>query len=168
MARLLISKKLMHAFAIAAVICILLLGVQSVDATNYNGWMTGYAFGNSTGSSGYPVVQRDFANHLPAYCPGDPASYWLWNSTIYVASPIIYLSNSSGTYYRVTAFYLTDGGDLNCSQGNYWADIYFGRYTPTPSNCSCPGSPYGYCISGVRNNCQDAINFGRSWSTYSH
>jgi len=45
-------------------------------ATNYNGWMTGYAFGNLYGSGGKPIVQTDFANHSPSYCPSDPAAYW--------------------------------------------------------------------------------------------
>lgn len=136
-------------------------------AATYNGWMTGYAFGNLYGASGAPIVQTDFANHSPTYCSGDPAASWAWGTYIHTVSPNpIYLSNAKGQYWPVSDLDLWDNGDPYCTQGNYWVDIYFGRYTWTPGNCNCSGSPSGTCIYGTTDNCQDATNFGQHWSTY--
>jgi hypothetical protein len=173
MARLLISKTKICTFAIVAVICTLLLEVQSVVATQYNSIMTGYAFGNQNGASGLQVYQGDFANHPPTCLNSskhkDPSGSWSWNSAIHVSSPTIYLNSSNGNRYQYTTFYLVDNGDLYCAQPDYWVDIYFGRYTQTISNCNCPGSPSpGYCIWGIPNNCTDATAFGRNSSTYTH
>jgi len=169
MARLLISRRTRYILTIITIIAFgLLSGVQpAFSASNVNGYMTGYAFGNQTGASGNVIVQQDFANHPYSTCPNDPAAWWAWGSRIDVSSPSIYLKASNGNSYRQYVFYLEDDGDPTCSEGNYWADIYFGRFTPTPSSCNCTGSPSpGYCIKATPNNCTDAKNFSTHWSTY--
>lgn len=137
-----------------------------VFATTYNADMTGYAFFPLYGASGQPIIQTYFANHSPTYCPNDPAAVWSWGTRIDVSSPTIRLSNAQGQYYTVSTFYLYDNGDKRCLEGNYWVDIYFGRYTPTTSNCNCPTTVPGVCVYGVTNNCSDATSFGWHWSTY--
>jgi hypothetical protein len=155
--------------SIMIVVAALMLPASRVLAANYNAWMTGYAFGNLYGASGAVVAQTDFANHSSTYCPSDPAASWPWGTYIYLVSnpSVIYLSNAKGQYWPVTAFDLWDKGDPQCQMGNYWVDIYFGRYTWTPSNCNCQNSPpNGCCVYGTTNNCQDAINFSSNWATY--
>lgn len=170
MGRILTSlKKHWSVLCIAIVMATLVLSTSPVLAANYSGWMTGYAFGNLHGASGRMVRQTDFANHSPICCPSDPAASWPWGTYIQLVSnpSVIYLSSASGYYYPVTSFDLWDNGDPQCSMGNYWVDIYFGRYTWTPSNCNCPGSPpNGACSYGYTNNCHDAIYFGQHWATY--
>jgi hypothetical protein len=162
-----LPKKRWPVFCVLMVTIAFLSAVQ-VTAANYQGWMTGYAFGHVYGASGAVIMQTDFANHSPEYCPGDPAAYWPWGTYISLVSnpSVIYLSNAQGQYRPVTSFDLWDNGDPSCSMGNYWVDIYFGRYTIWPSYCDCPGSPPGSCVYGVKDSCEDAMNFGRHWATY--
>lgn len=137
-----------------------------------SGWFTGYAFGNATGASGNPVENGDFANHSPVNCPGDPAANWTWGSHIgFVTPSTIAEHNEWGSTTWYTGAYLEDAGDPSCSQGNYWADIYFGRHKKDTDPCDCPGSPSpGFCRNDqagyTGNACVDATNFGRVWATY--
>jgi hypothetical protein len=143
-----------------------LLSFSAAFAGTYSAWFTAYAMGNRYGSSGYEVVQTSFANHLPDYCPDDPAADWLWGSNITTQNSIG-MQNVNGTWMYYTVFYLRDGGDLSCSQGDYWVDIYMGRYKKSTDSCNCPGSPSpGYCLNAVPNSCTNATDFGHPWRTY--
>lgn len=126
------------------------------------GDLTGYAMGNLIGGGQVEVVQGDFASHHPSYCPGDPAAWWpygTWITTVGSVGP--FHNGSNGTTYYTSNFYLYDVGDPNCLEGNYWADIYFGRYKLSYQACNCSGSPSGTCYNGVVNHCNDASNWGR-------
>lgn len=159
-------------------VLILLVAIQLAHASGgaatsqVQGWFTAYAFGNATGASGNPVEIKDFANHSPQYCPNDPAAYWTYGSTISIVDPdYILLHNEWGSNFFYEIFILDDLGDLSCSQGNYWADIYHGRHKNSYEPCDCPGSPSpGFCRNNqagyTGNACNDAINFGRYWATY--
>lgn len=156
-------------FLVIAIIGLLILLATMtptlVYAATYTGWFTGYAMGNQIGAAGVEVSQGHFANHSYGTC-GDPASYWPWGTKITTAQSIT-LHYSNGAAYSRKKFYLEDGGDLNCSQGNYWVDIYFGRYQRFGEPCNCPGSPSnGFCINANYNSCNDAQNFGRTTRTY--
>lgn len=146
--------------------------VPVADAqSQVQGWFTGYAFGNANGAGG-PVNNGDFANHNPQSCPDDPSAYWTWGSQISTVSPpSIEEHNEWGSTTWFAWFYLWDTGDLSCSQGNYWADIYFGRHKLAADPCDCPGSPSpGVCVNNqagyTGNACTDAIIWGRRWATY--
>jgi hypothetical protein len=144
----------------------------SVAQSQVSGNFTGYAMGNQNGSSGNQVYTGDFANHSPSYCPNDPAASWAYGSSISLVSPSSILEHSAGganTYYSWLV--LEDLGDLSCSEGNYWADVYFGRHKPSTDSCNCPGSPSpGYCETDyggyTGNACTDATNWGVVWVTY--
>jgi len=135
-------------------------------AGQYTSQVTGYAFGNQNGSSGYTITQGDFANHGNA-CPNDPASSWSFGTTITMVNPSsIALYDENGTPTNFSNFGLWDTGDPGCSEPNYWVDIYFGRYQFSGCACDCPGSPSGLCIFRNHNNCQDALDFGSGNRTY--
>lgn len=135
------------------------------------GWFTGYAFGNAAGPGG-PVSNGDFGNHNPTNCPDDPSSYWAFGAQISVVNPsFINEHNEWGSTTGFVWFTLRDTGDLSCSQGNYWADIYFGRHKQATEPCDCTGSPSpGVCVNDqggyTGNACTDAINWGIYWATY--
>lgn len=136
------------------------------QATNYTAWVTGYAMYNYIGANWpYEVIQGDFANHDPGLCPQDPAAYWTWWTWIQMADPpYVVQHDSNGDYLYRSWFRLNDTGDPTCSQGNYWADLYFGRWKPDSDPCFC--EDVGQCYWGVYNVCADAINFGRELRTY--
>jgi len=135
-------------------------------AATYSGWFTGYAMGNRYGQAGVEVRQGHFANHSPTYCPGDPAAYWSWGTRI--DTPWIGMITGEGWPYARNTFYKYDGGDTSCSLGNYWVDIYFGRYRYPGQSCDCPGSPSpGDCYNANSNSCDVSKTFNRTWKTYS-
>jgi hypothetical protein len=175
MARLLNVRRL-GAFITLTVV---MLGVTLIGAGNtsraqsqVSGWFTAYAFGNQIGASGSQVYNGDFANHTPAYCPGDPAASWRYGWQITLITPSTITEHSAGgatTYFGWLR--LEDAGDLNCSQGNYWADVYHGRHKLSTEPCDCSGSPSpGYCENDyggyTGNACTDALSFGHPWATY--
>ena len=131
----------------------------------FSGWFTGYAMGNLTGGAGVTLVQGHFANHLNTACPNDPAAHWTWGTQI-TTSQWIGMLDYRGQVVSRNRFYLYDVGDLTCSQGNYWVDIYFGRYKFSGQPCSCPGVGSGVCTTANTNSCTQATNFGRSWRSY--
>ncbi len=148
-----------------AILIGLLFVPSKTFAGTYEGWHTGYAFGALYGSSGWVVQQTDFANHSPYYCPNDPAAYWSFGTVVTEDSPITF-HTSTGNTYNWSDLTLTDIGDISCSQGNYWVDVYFGRYKPDQDPCDCNNAEE-HCYSGAVNCCADAINFGRQWRSYS-
>jgi len=168
MARLLniFLKKLRIIGPTSIVILAIGLSISIVYAASYSGYFTAYAMGNQYGGAGVEIRQGHFANHYYNWCPNDPAAWWLWGTRIVASSSIAQHNQSGGTVYYRT-FYLYDVGDPTCSMGNYWADIYFGRWRRNSDTCNCPGvtSP-GYCYIGSANSCTDAINYGVHWSTY--
>lgn len=163
-------------FLAIALVIIGALTFENASAGTYTGYWTGYAMGNRYGASNYEIYQGDFANHPPSYwdpnlqryrgCPNDPAANWAWGTQIYLSSGVSMLDyNSLPQIYHY--FYLYDNGDPDCTQGNYWVDVYFGRYRRSSDSCNCPGSPSpGYCIVTTNNSCTAATNFGRSSKTY--
>lgn len=139
--------------------------------TNYfYGKFTGYAMGNRTGGAGIELVQGHFANHHYQACPNDPAASWPYG-TLIITDNTIPQHNQAGQTVYYTSFYLEDVGDLTCSQGNYWVDIYFGRWeskpVSDPTYCYCGGvtSP-GYCYTGTVSSCTDATNFSAHYYWY--
>ncbi len=141
-----------------------------VWAGHYAGWFTGYAMGNRYGGAGVELRQGHFANHYYRWCPNDPAAWWTWGTRIDTDSPIRQSTQSGGSIYYST-FYLEDVGDPSCSMGNYWVDIYFGRWENRPPSdpnyCYCSGVPSpGFCYAASANSCSDAINFGRQYRGY--
>jgi hypothetical protein len=158
--------------AITALVVILVMAVNVivVYAGHYYGYFTAYAMGNRYGGAGVEITQGDFANHYYNWCPNDPAAWWLWGTHITTDSSIAQHNSGGGTVYY-SSFYLEDIGDPTCSQGNYWVDIYFGRWenkSPSdPTYCYCGGvtSP-GYCYTGTKSSCTDAVNFGRQYRGY--
>lgn len=130
----------------------------------YAGHFTGYAMGNRFGASGIEVTQGMFANHDDSDCPGDPAAQWSFGTVVKTMDSQSGFHNASGSSVSDSTFTLRDLGDVTCSQGNYWADIYFGRWLPTgdPGGCNCPGSPSpGYCLTGAVNACADAAGYNK-------
>ncbi|MCL5109799.1 MAG: hypothetical protein M1401_13200 [Chloroflexi bacterium] len=82
-----------------------------------------------------------------------------------VTPSYVTMHDSGGYNVNYTYFRLNDTGDASCSQENYWADLYFGRWTPDPINdCFC--QVQGECRTGDVNVCPDAQNFGRAQRTY--
>ncbi len=154
-----------HILLVVIILMISGAGLQTTYAGTYSGWFTGYAMGNRYGGAGVELAQGHFANHYYLKCPNDPAAYWTWGTRI--TTPPISMQNQAGQDYTRTVFYLYDVGDFTCSQGNYWVDIYFGRYRRSGETCECPGvvNP-GYCYVASTNSCTQARNFGRSWKTY--
>jgi len=146
-----------------AAIIIAALMYSAAYASYYYGKFTGYAMGNQYGGAGVEIRQGHFANHYYLMCPNDPAAYWTWGTQI--STPVIYMHNQSGQTTAWTTFLLYDVGDFGCTQGNYWVDVYFGRYKPNDANCYC-GGVWGYCYWGSKNSCTDAINFGYHYYTY--
>ena len=144
----------------------------AIAQSQVQGKFTGYAFGNATGANGTPVENRDFANHTPVKCPGDPAAQWAYGSTITTIDPASITEwNEWGSATGYVWFILEDTGDFSCSQGNYWADIYFGRHKLAVDPCDCGGvDPSGFCRDDqagfTGNACTDALNFGFYMATY--
>jgi hypothetical protein len=144
-----------------------LLASSTVEAGTYQGKFTGYAFGRQYVAGG-ELGQGDFANHYVGHCPNDPAAHWAFGSRI--DTPAITLHDQIGRPYTRAYFYLKDSGDPQCTMGNYWVDIYFGRWETRPvhdpSWCICPGSPPpsegGVCWHNTLavQSCYDAGNFG--------
>ena len=66
----------------------------------------------------------------------------------------------TGASTGYTAFNLWDIGDFACNKGNYWADLYFGRWKPSGDACSCNNGSE-VCSLGVHNNCSDAVSSGK-------
>lgn len=173
MARLLVyfaRNKLRLVLTSLIVALVMATSVIPVFAGHYYGWFTAYAMGNRYGGAGVEIRQGHFANHYYNWCPSDPAAWWLWGTQIVTDSPIPQ-HNSSGGTVNYSTFYLEDIGDPTCSQGNYWVDIYFGRWEnkppSDPSYCYCSGvtSP-GFCYAASVNSCTDANNFGRQYRGY--
>jgi hypothetical protein len=153
-------------FLAVAIAVISAMSFGTAYAATYSGWWTGYAMGNRYGASGYEVYQGDFANHPPNKCPNDPAAFWAWGTQITLSAGVA-MQDQNGLPVIYHYFYLYDNGDPTCSQGNYWVDVYFGRYLFSGQSCNCPGSPSpGYCIVASTNSCTQAQNFGRSYKTY--
>ncbi len=161
------EKHWLRGLLFISVVVLLSLGsFVTAYAGTHQGWFTGYAMGNRYGGAGVEISQGHFANHYVHSCPGDPAAHWTWSTRI--TTPWIGMQDQTGRYFPRNLFYLYDVGDLSCSQGNYWVDIYFGRYRRGDEACTCPGVPNpGYCYSANTNSCTQATNFGRSWKTYS-
>jgi hypothetical protein len=134
------------------------------DATHYSGTHTGYAMGNWTGAHGTNLYASAFANHSSSYCGSDPASYWSFGTTIYEDSAISY-PEADGSYWSSDVATLEDIGDLYCTMGSYWVDIYFGRWKRSYESCSCIGSDQCSTASNA-NSCSVAINFGSSSRGY--
>lgn len=137
------------------------------QAGSYYGKFTGYAMGNRYGAAGVEVRQGHFANHACELCPNDPAACWPWGTKI-TKTKSVTMHNRDGGQVSYRTFYLYDNGDPNCTQPNYWVDLYFGRWKRYGQTCSCSGSPSpGYCIDTyVVNACDDASNFGAQKDTY--
>lgn len=137
---------------------------------HYYGRFTGYAMGNRNGGGGIELIQGHFANHHYETCPSDPAAAWPYGTRIDTDNTIPQ-HNQLGQTVNYATFYLQDVGDLTCSQGDYWVDIYFGRWenkpTSDPSYCYCDGvtSP-GICYSGSMSSCNDANDFGVHYYWY--
>ena len=146
---------------------------------DHSATMTGYAFGKRKGAASIEIRQGHFANHPagPKYCPNDPARNWAWGTRIQMVDPDhINLRNSHNEVTARAIFKLYDNGDLKCNKGNYWADIFFGRYrfSENPSvrpdeECFCSGSGSPpFCIKGSYfvHNCNNATSFGSYTKTY--
>lgn len=157
--------------AVAAVVVALAVSMGSsffafeASATTYSGISTGYAFGNFKGAANQPIGQGDFANHLPKYCPGDPAADWSFGTVISNVSPSVAMLDGDGGFRFWTLFVLRDVGDFSCPKGNYWADWYFGRWKRSADACSCNNGAE-VCWIGVTNNCVHATNRGNITVTY--
>ncbi len=175
MVRLLVINALRRARLVALFVTLVVLAIglhgSPASAASHTAKFTGYAMGNRVAGAGVEVRQGHFANHYRAYCPNDPASSWPFGTRI--DTPPIYLHDQSGYPYSRTAFYREDVGDPNCTMGNYWVDIYFGRWetrpTSDPNYCCCTGSPSpGYCYYNppAYNSCTDAGNFSIRTYTY--
>jgi hypothetical protein len=150
---------------IGLALAISIANYRAAAAGPFSGWFTGYAMGNLKGGAGVTLVQGHFANHLNTACPNDPAAQWLYGTRI-TTSQWIGMKNASGQVVNYNRFYLEDIGDLSCSQGNYWVDIYFGRYKFNANVCSCPGVSNSVCTIANTNSCTQATNFGRSIKSY--
>lgn len=161
------SAKFRVLIALLAVVKVLLLSAEA-HAGTYAAWHTGYAMGNRYGAAGIELLRGDFANHSPSWCPNDPAAYWQFGTYIREDQSITlplqtYPGGTAYTYFR-----LEDIGDPYCTQGNYWVDIYFGRWKLPSQQCCCPGviCP-GFCYnSNYNNSCTWATDFGRQWRGY--
>jgi len=156
------------AVALASV-ALVVSALPDVRAAVVSGVMTGYANGNLTGSdSSVELSNGHFANH-PSSCTGDPAAAWPYGSLIVMYDPgwVPEHYDSAGHTAGFSYLYLHDIGDLNCSQGNYWADVYFGRWIRSGESCDCPGSPSpGVCYISPARACDDAIVWGSAVRQY--
>lgn len=164
MARILMAT-ILAALAVSA----LLLAPVVQSTTWYSSKLsTGYAMGSYTGASSWlgELYPGHFANHTSTYCSGDPAAYWPYGTWITAMSPNPTMYQGDGTEFYPTAFSLKDIGDFACNGGNYWSDLYFGRYRPSTDSCDCNnGTEYCY-ISSYVNNCQDATVWGATYVGY--
>lgn len=162
-------ERVMKSLPLIVIAVILSVGNSTVFAVSHSGTMTGYAYGNATGASGAPLDQGHFANHSPANCPGDPAASWPFGTFITMLSPtnVGPMHGSAGNTFFLASLQLEDTGDPTCSEGNFWADAYFGRNSPD-NTCNCPGSPSpGVCnLNTAANNCNDAMVWGAPFVTY--
>ena len=112
----------------------------------------------------FPIIK--FANHSNNWCPGDPAAFWAYGTGIDMAIPSSLTQwDQNGNSYSRGHFTLQDFGDTSCSQGNYWVDVYFGRWKPSADPCVCDNVS-GTCDLGAHNNCTDAVNWGTGPVTY--
>ena len=147
---------------------------------------TGYADAHLTGAANTQIYPGKAAMHYQYdYC--DPAGSWPFFTTLVPNWPYSNITihyDGSGSQYAYTAFSVEDIGDRHCAlNGNYWVDIYFGRYqnyptwyaAPTGQNsCFCnnggPGPSYDTCWQGGWwfDDCQDAVNFGNVFETYDY
>lgn len=182
MARLLSAMKWSAIGSIAAV-SLAVAGVSEVSANATGPW-TGYADGHITGAAGVEIDQGMAAMHYyNDFC--DPAGSWPYGTGLAPTSPFtsITLYSGSGNSYPYGLFTVEDIGDRNCRyNGNYWADIYFGRYqvyylwypnTTGQNGCFCnnggSGSSFDTCWSSSwPDNCQSAVTFGRQSVTYNY
>jgi hypothetical protein len=142
---------------LAAAVLGILMNWSAVYASWHWAFFTGYAMGNRYGASGVEVVQTHFAKHSSQYCPNDPASWWAWGTRIYLDGDRPVMHNRYGQVVGYSDYYLHDKGDLTCSMGSYWVDLYFGRWKPYSDPCTCPSA--GVCYIGARNTCDDALAF---------
>lgn len=132
----------------------------TVMSASYSGYSTGYAYGNLYGSSGALIGQGHFANHSTAWCPGDPAAYWPYNTVISSINPSVVTLDGYGNPTFRTSMVLKDIGDPTCNFGNYWADWYFGRYKKSVDPCSCNNGTE-VCYNGWNvSNCDQAVSWG--------
>ncbi|MGI8553421.1 MAG: hypothetical protein ACR2PL_21955 [Dehalococcoidia bacterium] len=116
---------------------------------------------NIKGAANIEVIQGYVANHSSSLCPNDPASTAPFGSTVSIAPRYAVLHDQNGNNVNYTGFYLEDAGDPQCTQGNYWVDVYQGRFEPGgPRYYECPSGAPGQSYYGVPNNCDDARNFG--------
>lgn len=124
---------------IGLIVVAISLAWQSLPAaaTSHSGTSTGFAFGAVPSAGGVTLVQGEFANHSTTYCPSDPAASWSYGTLIYGFSPTVSMIDDTGASTGYTAFNLWDIGDFACNKGNYWADLYFGRWKPSGDACSC-------------------------------
>lgn len=130
---------------------------------------TGYAFGSLTGAaSGFgELTQGHFANHSSSWCPGDPAAYWPFGTWIWGTNPGPTMYQGDGSVAYPTSFMLHDTGDLACSGGNHWVDLYFGRYKGPSDTCDCDNATEVCYISyNYVSNCQDAWAHGWTYVGY--
>jgi hypothetical protein len=153
-----IKHRISWAGLISLLLC-LCIGIGEVYATTYTGTFTGYAMGNLYNGQGLEIYQTDFANHFYDYCPNDPAAAWP-NGIHITTSNAITLHDAAGYPYTQTTFWLNDVGDFQCNMGDYWVDIYFGRYRRSGEACSC-NNGNEVCWTNYSNSCSDATNYGR-------
>jgi hypothetical protein len=150
------------------ILAVTVVGILTNWSTAYASWhwawFTGYAMGNLYGASQEEVIQTHFANHSSEYCPTDPASWWGWGKRIYLEGQPPVMHNQYGQVVSYSYYYLYDKGNVTCSMGSYWVDLYFGRWKPQFDPCTCPDP--GVCYVGAKNTCGDAINFGLQWRHY--
>jgi hypothetical protein len=120
--------------------------------------------------AGVTIIQGHFSNHYREYCPNDPSSWWTWGTRIDMENSIPQ-HDRNGQIEHYSTFYLYDIGDLECTQGDYWVDIYFGRWETRsisdPDYCCCGGVVCpGVCNNGFLSSCNDAIEFGPNFFWY--
>jgi hypothetical protein len=142
-----------------------LYGTAFAAEIDARGTFTGYAMGRQHGGVGSEIRQGSAANHYVGYGCDDPAESWPFGAWIYTRH--IDMHASDGSTFQLGDFSLDDSGDPDCAMGDYWVDIYFGRYKLSNQSCTCSGSPSSgaYCINASVNSCTDAGNFGtnRNW-----
>lgn len=152
------------------IIIILVLTGSNIQERPYaygpvTGSFTAYAMGAEYSSLG-AINPGVFANHSRVYCPNYSPSNWPGGTKI-TLSEIVYIPSRYNEYpYTYSSFYKRDIGDFECNEGEYWADLYFGRYKHSEDNCSCSGVINSVCLDGYTNSCNNAINWGRN--TYSY
>lgn len=159
------SKLRIIVVLIAILLCAGLIG-HRVFASTATGYVTAYAMLDQYGASGYEAIQGYAATHGYSSCPNDPATGWGWGTSIYTPQTVQYHTQDGGYTYN-SHFYKYDCGNTSCSEGYYWIDLYHGRYKPSSDSWLCDNY-YGYCFTGVYNNCTDAMNTGRHYWTYTY